>query len=152
MGVNSKKLLKFVAMGLLLVSCLNIQTRAVAHHSLMYNTACRFALLEQELDKIIESKTSASFDTSIPGDSAAKLSESFSLAAHKAVTIGVVYFPSTAKLDIGMIHPNGSFHYFSTTGGWVSKIVRVAEAGNYTLAIRNNASDEIDIFGFVNYY
>lgn len=151
MGMNGKKTLKFVAIGILLFSYLNVQTGAVACDPLMCNTAGRFALLKQEIDRIIESRISALFDTSISGDSAAKLSESFSLAANETVTIDATYSPSTAKLDVGIIYPNGSFHYFSTTGGRVSKIVRVAEAGNYTLAIRNNSSDEINIVGYVNY-
>ena len=151
MGMNGKKTLKFVAIGILLFSYLNVQTGAVACDPLMCNTAGRFALLEQETVKIIESRASGSFRTSIPGDAAVKLSESFSLEANETVTIDATFSPSTAKLDIGMIHPNGSFHYFSTTGGRVSKIVRVAEAGNYTLVIRNNSSYEIDISGYVNY-
>ncbi len=73
------------------------------------------------------------------------------MSANETITIDATYSPSTAKLDVGLIASDGSFHYFTATGGRISKTIRIEDAGTYTLAFRNNASYKVTVSGSVNY-
>lgn len=100
---------------------------------------------------IIEPRASGSFHADIPANSAIKVDQSFQLQAKEVVTINASYSPSSAKLDFGLIAPDGSFHYVSVTGGSASKKIQVDEKGAYTLAVRNNSSFTVDVSCYVNY-
>ncbi|HJB79369.1 hypothetical protein [uncultured Flavonifractor sp.] len=73
------------------------------------------------------------------------------MSAGETITIDATYSPSTAKLDVGLIASDGSFHYFTATGGRISKTIEMTEAGTYTLAFQNNASYKVTVSGSVNY-
>ncbi len=115
------------------------------------NDTERTSLLERQIEGLVEDRASKTFRMTVPADSLLKASSSFSMAANETITIDATYSPSTAKLDVGLIYPDGSFRYFSATGGRVSKTIRMAEAGSYTLAIQNNASYKVTVSGSVNY-
>lgn len=91
------------------------------------------------------------FNVTVPGKSWMEADSGFSLGAEERVTITASYLPRTASVDFGLIGPDGVFHYVSATGGTIDKSIQVDERGIYTLAIRNNSSNAIDVSGFVNY-
>ena len=61
------------------------------------------------------------------------------------------YSPVDASVDFGLIDSDGSFHYFNTNEGNLNKTIKIKERGYYTLAVRNNSSDTINVSGYVNY-
>lgn len=92
-----------------------------------------------------------SFSMSIPAKSQAMANSSFSLAAGETVTIKASYYPFSASVDVGLVAPDGKFYYFNITNGSIDKTIQVSESGKYTLMVRNNSSNEIEVSGFVNY-
>ena len=109
------------------------------------------SLLEHQIDSLIESRATETYNIRISANTLSKASSSFSMSAGETITINATYTPSTAKLDVGLIYSDGSFHYFTATGGQISKTIEMTEAGTYTLAIRNNASYKVGVSGSVNY-
>lgn len=153
--MNCSKKLKAVAACAALLVCLSVQNPAYAAAG---NTAAtpwcgadQFSLLEHQVNALVESRATETYVVSIPAHSALKASSSFSMAAKETITIDATYSPSTAELDVGLIYADGSFHYFTATGGRISKTIRMAEAGTYTLAFRNNAFYKVKVSGSVNY-
>lgn len=156
MGINycSKKLKAAAACAALLV-CLSIQSPA---HAAAGNTVAiprcgmdRFSLLENQVSSLVETRATETYVVKVPARSALKASSSFSMSAGETITISATYSPSTAKLNVGLIYADGSFHYFTATGGQISKTIEVKEGGTYTLAIQNTASYDVTVSGFVNY-
>lgn len=153
--MNCSKKLKAAAACAALLVCLGVQSPVSAAvgdtaATPWYGTG-RFSLLERQVNSLIESRASETYFISIPARSALKASSSFSMAAKETITIDATYSPSTAELDVGLIYADGSFHYFTATGGRISKTIRMEEAGTYTLAIRNNAAYKVTVSGSVNY-
>ena len=153
--MNCNKKLKAAAACIALLVCFGVQSPAYAAAG---NTAAapwsgtdRFSLLENQVNALIESRATETYVVSIPANSALNASSSFSMSANETITIDATYSPSTAKLDVGLIASDGSFHYFTATGGRISKTIRLEDAGTYTLAFRNNASYKVTVSGSVNY-
>ena len=155
MGMNCKHRLKAAAACVALLGCLCMQSPAFAVQCDMTDPAWHGvgakSLLEHQIDSLIESRATKTFYIKISGNTLSKASSSFSMFAGETITIDATYSPSTAKLDVGLIASDGSFHYFTATGGRISKMIRMEEAGTYTLAIRNNASCQVTVSGSVNY-
>ena len=151
MGVNCKNRLKAVTACVALLGCLSMQSPAFAvQYDLTHGLGAK-SLLEHQIDSLIESRATETYDIRISANTLSKASSSFSMSAGETITINATYTPSTAKLDVGLIYSDGSFHYFTVTGGQISKTIEMTEAGTYTLAIRNNASYKVGVSGSVNY-
>lgn len=97
------------------------------------------------------SRATGSFNMTIPAKTKLSASTSFPLAAGETVTIKASYSPFSASVDFGLIAPNGVYYYFNVTDGSIDKTIQVPESGDYTLQIRNNATVEVEVAGFVNY-
>ena len=158
MGMNFKKYLKTIAVCTVLLGCLSIQSPVFAAECNIDNRSWRgmevvskFDLLGQQRSSLIAPRATETFRINLSGNSQTKASSSFSMAANEPVSITAAFSPASAILDIGLIDSDGSFYYFSVTGGTVNKTIWIPENGSYTLGIRNNSSDEIDISGYVNY-
>ena len=91
------------------------------------------------------------FDLRISGGHSAKADTGFWMGAGETITIRATYTPVQASLDVGVEGSDGTFYYTTVTGGSINKTIRVPEAGNYKLAIRNNASVTVKVSGYVNY-
>lgn len=100
---------------------------------------------------LISPRATVSFDWTIPANKSAKGDIVFPLAAGETVTIKASYSPFSASVDFGLIAPNGKYYCFNITSGSIDKTIQVDESGDYVLQIRNNASTEIEVSGFVNY-
>ena len=151
MGMNCKNRLKAVAACVALLGCLSMQSPAFAVQCDVTHDVSTNSLLEHQIDSLIESRATETYYIKISANTLSKASSSFSMSAGETITIDATYSPSTAKLDVGLIYSDGSFHYFTATGGRISKTIRMEEAGTYTLAIQNNASYKVTVSGSVNY-
>ena len=151
MGMNCKNRLKAVAACVALLGCLSMQSPAFAVQCDVTHDVSTNSLLEHQIDSLIESRATETYYIKISANTLSKASSSFSMSAGETITIDATYSPSTAKLDVGLIASDGSFHYFTATGGRISKTIRMEEAGTYTLAFQNNASYKVTVSGSVNY-
>ena len=158
MGMNFKRYLKTTAVCAVLLGCLSVQSPVFAAECNIDNrfwrdaeVVSKFDLLGHQRSSLIALRATETFRINLSGNSQAKASSSFSMAANESVSITAAFSPASATLDIGLIDSDGSFHYFSVTGGTVNKTIWIPENGSYTLGIRNNASYKVDISGYVNY-
>ena len=75
----------------------------------------------------------------------------FFLEAEETVSIRASYSPKSASVDFGLIAPDGLFYSSNTENGSISVTFSIGQRGYYTLAVRNNSSNEISVSGYVNY-
>ncbi|WP_191379436.1 hypothetical protein [uncultured Flavonifractor sp.] len=101
--------------------------------------------------EIFVSRASGRFSMDIPGGALVTADQDFPMEAGETVTIKASYSPFDASVDFGLIDSDGSFHYFNTNDGTFDKTIKIKERGYYTLAVRNNSSDTINVSGYVNY-
>lgn len=91
------------------------------------------------------------FSMDVPGGVIAKANDSFPLEAGEKVTIKATYTPFSASVDIGLIAPDGYFHYINVDDGIFDETIEVDKRGNYIFAVMNNSSETISVSGYVNY-
>ena len=151
MGMNCKNRLKAVAACVALLGCLSMQSPAFAVQCDVTHDVSTNSLLEHQIDSLIESRSTETYYIKISANTLSKASSSFSMSAGETITIDATYSPSTAKLDVGLFASDCSLHYFTATGGRISKTIEMTEAGTYTLAFQNNASYKVTVSGSVNY-
>ncbi len=91
------------------------------------------------------------FHMDVPSNKILSSDISFSLEAKETVTINASYSPSWANMDFGLIAPDGFFYSMNVTGGSINKTIQVSERGSYTLAVKNNSSETVNVSGYVYY-
>ncbi|WP_147382236.1 hypothetical protein [Pseudoflavonifractor sp. AF19-9AC] len=96
-------------------------------------------------------RVSGRIDQSIPAKSTVTTAEGFYLAAGDTISYNCTYTPKSASVDFGFIAPNGLFYSIKCTSGSVNESIEVNQTGQYTLAIRNNASYTVTVTGTVKY-
>lgn len=133
-----KRKLSMVLCCMLLVSMISLPVNAV-----------EIQATTQEI--YLSQRATGSFNWIIPAKTKAQGDIVFPLAAGETVTIKASYSPFSASVDFGVIAPDGGYYGFNITNGSIDKTIRVSESGDYMLQIRNNASTEIEVSGFVNY-
>ena len=106
---------------------------------------------ERLVNNSVNPRATVSFNIVIPAKSQSRANSSFPLAAGETVTIKACYAPFSASVDFGLIAPDGTFYYFRATNVSIDKTIQVPESGEYILQIRNNASFQVEVSGFVNY-
>lgn len=94
---------------------------------------------------------SNSFNISIEAKHYSKANVVFSMAAGETVRIRANYSPESASVDFGLVDEDGVFHYINTKTGSIDETIKVPENGNYTFAIRNNATSTVRVTGIVTY-
>lgn len=95
-------------------------------------------------------RSTGSFSMTISAGKSKKASTSFSLEAGETVIINASYSPRSASVDFGLVGPNNVFLYINVTNGSIDNgAITVTERGTYTLAVRNNSSNQVDVSGFV---
>ena len=103
-----------------------------------------------DVDEVVERATGR-FNMDIPAKTAVQASSSFPMEAGEIVTIKASYSPFSATVDFVLIAPDGTFIFVNITDGSVDQEFEIDQRGHYTLAVRNNSSQEISVSGFVNY-
>lgn len=96
-------------------------------------------------------RASGRLDHSFSANSITPLGQQFSLDMDEIVAFNCTYTPKSASMDFGYIDSNNVFHYLNCTSGSIEKSFELARAGQYTLAIRNNASYAVTVTGTVRY-
>ena len=134
------RLKRFICMVMALVamvSCFSVSAVAASHMETEVETQAVYA--------------SGRFDMDVPGKTTVKAKSSFPLEIGEVVTIKATYSPFPASVDFGLIAPDGLFYSINTKTGSFDEAIEVTQRGYYTLAVRNNSSDEIHVSGHVNY-
>lgn len=111
----------------------------------------RMDMLDSEAIHNVSVRASGSFSMSVAAYGKSEADKTFPLEVGETVSISAVYTPENASVDFGLIDPNGIFHYINVTNGVIDKTIVIEERGNYTLAIRNNSANTIQVSGFVKY-
>ena len=107
--------------------------------------------MDMAQEEMIITRATGRFSMDIPANSSRKANTSFSMEYGEVVTIKASYSPFSANVDFGLIDSNGRFHYVTITDGSIDQAIKITERGNYTFAVRNNSSCEINVSGYVNY-
>lgn len=95
-------------------------------------------------------RSTGSFSMTISAGKYKKASTSFSLEAGESVTINASYTPRSASVDFGLVDSNNVFTYINVTNGSIDNgVITVTQRGTYTLAVRNNSSNQVDVTGYV---
>lgn len=95
-------------------------------------------------------RSTGSFSMTISAGKYKKANTSFTLEAGETVTISATYTPRNASVDFGLVDANNTFTYINVTNGSIDNgVITVETRGTYTLAVRNNSSNQIDVSGFV---
>ncbi|MCI9288485.1 MAG: hypothetical protein HFF23_03195 [Oscillospiraceae bacterium] len=90
-------------------------------------------------------------DQSISGKTIIYVTNLIDFNADDTVSFNCSYSPSSASMDFGVIASSGQFYYINVKGGSISQAIRINQAGNYAVAIRNNSSQTVRVVGFVDY-
>lgn len=102
-------------------------------------------------DNTIILRATGQFNHSIPANSIIAVDPKISMGAGETVTFDCTYTPKSASLDFGVIDSSGVFHYINRTNGSINQAIEITKNGQYTLAIRNNASYAVTVTGTVKY-
>lgn len=137
-----RKILCLLLACMMSVSCLSMNVAAAGGDA---------AVEAVELDGRVSVYATGRFSMDVPGKTIIAANSSFPLEAGETVTIKASYSPFTASVDFGLVDADGYFYYFNENDGSVDKTIEVSKRGNYTLAVRNNSSQEINVSGYVNY-
>ncbi len=100
---------------------------------------------------MVSSRATSRFTIDVPAGTLRQANTSFPLDPGEVVTIKASYSPFSAKVDFGLIAPNGRFYYVTVTNGSVDQSIEITQRGEYTFAVRNNSSYSINATGYVNY-
>lgn len=111
------------------------------------------AIVGESSSKTIDAdiRASGSFNMTIDAHGKRTSDTTLPMEAGETVRIYATYSPDDASVDFGLIDPDGIFHYINVTNGTIDKTIVIEERGNYTLAIRNNSGEKIQVSGFVKY-
>ena len=108
------------------------------------------ATVEREtIDSVM--RASGSFNMTIDAYGKRKSDITLPMEARETVRIYATYSPDDVSVDFGLIDSDGIYHYINVTNGIIDETIVIEERGNYTLAIRNNSVEKIQVSGFVKY-
>ena len=107
--------------------------------------------LERFAMRISYTRATGAFAMSIPAKSIAQADSSFNVTAGDCVTIKASYAPFGASVDFGLVDSDGVFFCFQATNGSVDRMIQIEESGRYTLRVRNNSANEVQVSGFASY-
>lgn len=100
--------------------------------------------------EIVE-RSSGQFRMRVSANMLSLADSDFFLEAEETVSIRAYYSPKSASVDFGLIAPDGLFYSSNTENGSISMTFSIGQRGYYTLAVRNNSSNEISVSGYVSY-
>lgn len=102
-------------------------------------------------DVLSNARATGSITWDIPAGVTGKGKTSFSMEAGESITINCSYSPRSASVDFGLLAPNGRFYHMEGQNGSINQTIIVDMRGEYYLAIRNNSSNVVSVYGFINY-
>lgn len=102
-------------------------------------------------DEGIAPQTTYSVNRTISAHSIGSVVSSRFFEARSIITFNCSYSPSSASMDFGVLTPDGRFYFINVKGGSINQTLEISQAGNYSVAIRNNSSQTVSVVGFVEY-
>jgi len=96
-------------------------------------------------------RASGRVNYSISAKSIIYLGDDFYLDKNETISYDCTYTPKSASIDFGYVAPDGLFYSINSTSGSINISIQVDQTGQYTLAIRNNASYAVTVTGTVKY-
>lgn len=87
----------------------------------------------------------------IPANTLISVEDWISLDKGEQVRFNCAYVSKSASVDFGLIDADNVFHYQRCTSGSISQSIKIEEAGQYIVAIRNNESYDITVTGNIRY-
>lgn len=103
------------------------------------------------LQEDVAPQTTDSINSVLADKSVHTVTSFLSLQANHLVTFNCSYSPSSASVDFGVVTSGGKFYSINVKEGSIHQAVRINQAGNYAVAVRNNSSQTVCVVGFVNY-
>lgn len=125
----------------LLLTCILILSCAVVPVGAVENSA---------VNKVIMRST-GQVNHTIQANSIIALSDWISLDKDEEVRYNCTYTSKSASVDFGYVDANNAFYYLNCTSGSIYKSLKIRESGEYRIAIRNNASYDITVTGYIRY-
>lgn len=101
--------------------------------------------------RVSYTRATGAFAMSIPAKAIMRADSSFAVTAGDSVTIKASYAPFGASVDFGLVDSEGVFFCFQATNGSVDRTIQIEESGRYTLQVRNNSANAVQVSGFVSY-
>ncbi|MDY3690808.1 MAG: hypothetical protein SO072_02425 [Dysosmobacter sp.] len=138
-----KNKLSLVLACVISICCLNVDAVATGLPS-------EGGIIEIEQGIMRASKT-FNVEVSAYGNANANAKDAFSMEAGETVRFRATYSPEDASVDFGLIDSDGIFHYVNVTDGSIDQTIKITEADNYRLGIRNNSGSVVKVTGFVRY-
>lgn len=100
---------------------------------------------------IVMPRVAGSLNNSFPAKLISPITQPFSAAKGDTISYDCTYTPKSASMDFGYIDSDNVFHYLNYTNGSINQSFKFSRTGQYTLAIRNNASYAVTVTGTVKY-
>lgn len=118
---------------------------------LFLNCPVGYAAEATATEALIETRATNYFNMSVSAGGKSAASETIPLNEGETVRINASYVPSDAAVLVGLIGPDGIFHYLRVTGGNVDVTIEIDEAGQYRLAVMNSSAYTVRLSGYVCY-
>lgn len=96
-------------------------------------------------------RVSGQLNYTFPANTTMQIGQPFSAAKDDIVKYDCTYTPKSASMNFGVIAPDGLFYSISCTSGSINQSIKMEQAGQYTLAIRNNESYAVTVTGTIQY-
>lgn len=90
-------------------------------------------------------------DWTIPAGTVGVSMDAFWLEDGGTVTLTCAATPRTARLEVGLLAPDGWSYHLDGTGGTVQTTLRVTEPGYYYLTVRNVSQETVTVLGFAGH-
>ena len=99
----------------------------------------------------VSPRATGGIEVTLKPNSIVKMDKSLSMEADETVTINCTYSPRTADVDFGLITPRGTFVFVEGEDGNCNQTIQVSQTGDYYFAVRNNSSNDVEVWGYVYY-
>ena len=90
-------------------------------------------------------------DWTVPAGTVGVSMDAFWLEDGGTVTLTCAATPRTARLEVGLLAPDGWSYHLDGTGGTVQTTLRVTEPGYYYLTVRNVSQETVTVLGFAGH-
>ena len=101
--------------------------------------------------KEVIARTTGQLNHTLTANTLAFVSDWISLDKDELIKYNCTYTSKSASVDFGYVDTNNVFHYLNCTSGSINNSLKITKAGEYKIAIRNNASYSITVTGTIKY-
>ena len=98
-----------------------------------------------------ETRATDRINISVEAGKQIRMATGYSLESVETVTFNLTYSPRDSSIDVGLIDPDGHFHYAKGSDGTFNVTIQVDQTGKYYVAIRNRSSQTVTVMGYIYY-